>query len=169
MLCNTLIQSHFDFACIAWYQNLTQGLKDKLQIAQNKCIRYCLFLGNREGIRYKHLREINWLPVKDRVNQFVAASVYKFSKNLAPAYMADIFVKSERIRTTRFSNESNLTRPLRVNEYGKNCLSYLGPTVWNNIPNIIREANSCNSFKHKIKAKYFNDIKENNNSNYNAT
>ena len=168
MLCNTLIQPHFDFACSAWYPNLTQGLKDKLQIAQNKCIRYCLFIANREGIRYKHIREINWLTVKDRVNQFVAASVYKFTNNLAPVYMADVFVKSERIRTTRSSNESNLTRPLRVNEYGKNCLSYLGPTVWNNIPGIIRDANTCNCFKHKIKAKYFEDIKENENSIYNA-
>ena len=84
-----------------------------------------MFLNNREGIRYKHLKEINWLPVKDRVNQFVAASVYKFSKNLAPAYMADVFVKSERIRTTRSSNESNLTRPLRVKEYGKKIVYHI--------------------------------------------
>jgi len=168
MLCNTLIQPHFDFACSAWYPNLTQGLKAKLQIAQNKCIRYCLFLGNREGIRYKHLKQINWLPVKDRVNQFIAASVYKFINNLAPAYMADIFVKPLRIRSTRSSNESNLLKPFRVNEYGKNCLSYLGAAVWNNIPSIIRDAKTCNSFKHKIKEKYFKDIKEDENSIYNA-
>ena len=29
MLCNTLIQPHFDFACSAWYPNLTKGLKKK--------------------------------------------------------------------------------------------------------------------------------------------
>ena len=53
-------QPHFDFACNAWYPNLTKGLnKNKLQISQNKCIRCCLFLGNREGIRYKHLAKIN--------------------------------------------------------------------------------------------------------------
>ena len=51
MLCNTLIQPHFDYACSAWYPNLTKGIKNKLQIAQNKCIRFSLFLGNREGIR----------------------------------------------------------------------------------------------------------------------
>ena len=48
MLCNTLIQPHFDYACSAWYPNLQKGLRDKLQIAQNKCIRFCLFLGNRD-------------------------------------------------------------------------------------------------------------------------
>jgi len=168
MLCNTLIQPHFDFACSAWYPNLTNGLKSKLQIAQNKCIRYCLFLGNREGIRYKHLKEINWLPVKDRVNQFIVASVYKFFNKLAPLYMTDVFVKSERVRTTRSSNESNLYIPLRHHDYGKNCLSYLGATLWNSIPGAIRNVKTCNSFKHKIKDKYFKDIKEDDNSIYNA-
>ena len=44
MVCNALIQPHFDYACSAWYPNLTKGLQNKLQIAQNKCIRFCLFL-----------------------------------------------------------------------------------------------------------------------------
>ena len=68
MLCNTIIQPHFDYASSAWYPNLGKGLKNKLQIAQNKCIRYCLYLGNREGIRHKHFKEINWLPITDRID-----------------------------------------------------------------------------------------------------
>ena len=82
--------------------------------------------------------------------------------------MADIFVKSSITRTTRSFNESNLVMPRRVNGYGKNCLSYLGPTVWNNIPGVIREVNTCNTFKHKIKRKYFTDIETYENSFYNA-
>ena len=53
MLCNTIIQPHFDYASSAWYPNLSKGLKKKLRIAQNKCV-CCLYLGNREGIRFKH-------------------------------------------------------------------------------------------------------------------
>ena len=44
MLCNALIQPHFDYACSAWYPNLNAKLKRKLQIMQNKCIRFCLKL-----------------------------------------------------------------------------------------------------------------------------
>ena len=36
MLCNALIQPHFDYACSAWYPQLTKGLKDKIQIVQKK-------------------------------------------------------------------------------------------------------------------------------------
>ena len=39
LLCNALIQLHFDYACTAWYQNLSKKLKDKLQVTKNKCIR----------------------------------------------------------------------------------------------------------------------------------
>ena len=36
-LCNALIQSHFDYACTAWYPNLNKKLKNKIQTNQNKC------------------------------------------------------------------------------------------------------------------------------------
>ena len=42
LLCNVLIQPHFDFACTSWFPNLNQSLWKKLQTSQNKCIRFCL-------------------------------------------------------------------------------------------------------------------------------
>ena len=38
ILCNALIQPHFDYACQAWLPNLTKALSKKMQCAQNKCI-----------------------------------------------------------------------------------------------------------------------------------
>ena len=166
MLCNALIQPHFDYACSAWYPNLCKGLKSKLKIAQNKCIRFCLFLGNREGIRYKHLNKINWLPISERVNQFIAVSVYKFVHNLTPKYMEDIYKKQHNSHRTRFSDESKISIPSRKHEYGKNFLSYLGATIWNSIECCIKQSKSCNNFKHKIKETIFRDVKTREDSAY---
>ena len=47
LLCNAMIQPFFDYACNAWYPNLNKNLKKCLQAAQNKCIRFCLKLGDR--------------------------------------------------------------------------------------------------------------------------
>ena len=44
LLCNTLIQPHFDYTCSAWYPNLTKKLKHRIQTTQNKCVRFCLQL-----------------------------------------------------------------------------------------------------------------------------
>ena len=41
LLCNALIQPHFDYVCSAWYPNLTKKLKHSIQTTQNKCVRYC--------------------------------------------------------------------------------------------------------------------------------
>ena len=46
LLCNAIIQPHFDYACSAWYPNLNKSLKKKLQTLQSKCIRFCLNLNN---------------------------------------------------------------------------------------------------------------------------
>ena len=40
LLCNALIQSHFGYACAAWYPNLDKKYKNKLQVLRNKCIRF---------------------------------------------------------------------------------------------------------------------------------
>ena len=56
LLCNSLIQPHFDYASSAWYPNLNKRLKSKLQILQNKFIRFCLNLNNRAHIGQKRIR-----------------------------------------------------------------------------------------------------------------
>ena len=44
LLCNALIKPHFDYACSAWYPNLTKKLKHRIQTTQNTCMRFCLQL-----------------------------------------------------------------------------------------------------------------------------
>ena len=66
LLCNAMIQPHFDYACPTWYPNLNKSLKKKLQTTQNKCIRFCLLLGNREHVGFEEFEKINWLNINDR-------------------------------------------------------------------------------------------------------
>ena len=44
LLCNALIQPLFDYACTAWFPNLSKKLRLRLQAIQNKCIKFCLQL-----------------------------------------------------------------------------------------------------------------------------
>ena len=50
-LCNAMKRPFFNYACNARYPNLNKNLKTRLQAAQNKCIRFCLKLGNRTSIK----------------------------------------------------------------------------------------------------------------------
>ena len=59
LLCNALIQLRFDYASSAWYPNLTQKMKNKIQITQNKCIRYCLQLDKMTHISKNEFETLN--------------------------------------------------------------------------------------------------------------
>ena len=50
LLCNSLIQPHFDYACIYWYPLINQKMRIKLQVTQNKYIHFCLKLSSRQHI-----------------------------------------------------------------------------------------------------------------------
>ena len=62
-------------------------------------------------------------------------------------------------RHTRYSDESKLITPHRKYDYGQNCLSYRGATIWNSLEISIKEAKSCNTFKHLVKARFFRNLK----------
>ena len=129
LLCNAIIQPHFDYACAAWFPNLNQGLKKKLQTFQNKCIRFCLQLGNRTHIGVDEFREINWLNVTDRFNQCVSASVFKYFNNKSPTYMAEIFNPISKNNIGTRNSFLKLTQPSRRTKQGQNCLSFIGPSI----------------------------------------
>ena len=61
LLCNAMIQPFFDYACNACYPNINKKLKNCLQAAQNKCIRFCLKLDDRFRLKSKEFERINWL------------------------------------------------------------------------------------------------------------
>ena len=78
LLCNALIQPHYDYACSAWYPSLGKRLLKEIQISQNKCIKYCLQLDSRSHVGVVEFKKLNWLPTKERVYQCLCVNIFKF-------------------------------------------------------------------------------------------
>ena len=155
MLCNALIQPHFDYACMAWYPKLTQALKNKIQIMQNKCIRFCLQLNQRNHIGLKEFKEINWLNTSDRFTQCICSQVFKFIHNNAPKYFSEIFhIAPQNNIGTRFS-KLKIRQPFMKTNMGQKTLSFIGPQQWNKLPNEIKMSENINNFKHRLKEYFF--------------
>ena len=66
-------------------------MKKKLQVTQNKCIRFCLKLNSRQNIGAKWFKEIIWLPVKETVEKRVAAKPDKCQKGTLPFHVNELF------------------------------------------------------------------------------
>ena len=50
LLVSALIQCHFDYGCSSWYSGLSKRAKSRLQVAQNKDIRFVLGIPARAHI-----------------------------------------------------------------------------------------------------------------------
>ena len=133
LLCNALIQPHFDYACAAWYHLLNKQQSKRIQIAQNKCIRYCLNLDNKAHIGTNEFLKIKWLPTKKRVEQCICVNVFNFFNQMSPQYTAEIFYPSSSVHNTRRATQK-LDLPFRKSCIGQKTLSYIGPKTWNNLP-----------------------------------
>ena len=163
LLAMSLIQCHFDYASPVWFYGLTKDLKNKLQVTQNKLIRFVLNLDPRSHIGNETFRELNWLPVSDRVDQVALCHVFKIHNNTAPTYMSEHFspVSNAHSYTTRFrvsvdcSGDSciDTKRYLlpRVKGFGQKSFAYQGCNRWNLLPQSVRDSKNLSVFKLNIK------------------
>ena len=158
MLCNALIQPHFDYACSAWYPNLNVKLKRKLQIMQNKCIRFCLKLDKMHHISEEDFKTINWLPVYQTVRQSLNATVFNYVNNACIYYMEEVFGYASQGRISSTNNHAKLKDPFRKTTMGQKSLSYISPSVWNKLPSSMKR-NSLNKFKHDVKKHYLRELR----------
>ena len=146
LLCNALIQAHFDYGCTSWYPSLSKAFKKRFQIARNKCIRYCLDLPPRTHISAIHFRKINWLPVEHRVELCTATTVFKFWNQLTLSYFEDIFTPSFNKYNTR--SQMALDIPLRKTIIGQKSISFLRPKVWSKTNNSLKAVKTTATFTH---------------------
>ena len=56
-LCTALIQCSFDYSCCSWYPGINETFKKKLQVMQNKMVRFILKLDSRAHIGNDELVE----------------------------------------------------------------------------------------------------------------
>jgi len=133
----------------------------RLQSVQNAAAR--LVTGAR---RCDHitpvLRQLHWLPVRQRVLFKIAGLVYQSLAGAAPAYLADdCCLLSDAGRRPLRSNSNDIRKlfvPRTHNKLGDSSFSAAGPRLWNDIPPGIRRPGlTFDSFKKSLKTHLFGD------------
>jgi len=160
ILCSAIIQPHFDYACSSWYTSLSAKTKHKLQICQNKIVRFINEMGNRTHVGSEELGYLGWLNVDNRVNQMQLSHMYKIVNGFSPTYLTEKIVKTRDIHgyNTRASLGS-LSVP-KMN--GPGSKTFLATTVklWNLLPSNIQLMPSFNMFKASVKILLFQKMQE---------
>ena len=82
--------------------------------------------------------------------------MFKIFKGESPDYLIDLVKPYEPSRTLRSSSRNlySLTR-IRTKTYGEREFSWIGPSLWNALPDELRNSPSIGSFKDKLKTHLF--------------
>ena len=91
------------------------------------------------------LKSLHWLPIEARL-QF-KITVFKALSNIdAPIYIKELLVPLNSTRTLRSSTKNLLKVPKsRTKTYGDRAVSFIGPVLWNKLPDELRHELSLNS------------------------
>ena len=72
--------------------------------------------------------------------------------------MNEVFRPAENMRINMRNSFLKLNHHFRKTSTRQKSLSYIGPTIWNRIPEIIKKTRNLNTCKHKMKHCYLNDL-----------
>ena len=153
-LCSALIQCYFDYSSSSWYSGINKTLKKKLQIMQNKIIRFILKLDNRAHIGCAEREKVNMLKVSDRVTQNKLNHIHRIWNDSCPIYLKDHFHKLSNtdLRNCTRASFNNFFVP-RVNKQAVNTFFYSGIKDWNFLPSRIKQIQTLDVFKERVKDK----------------
>ena len=150
LLVAALIQCHFDYASSCWYSGLTKYFKSKIQITQNKVIRYLLNQTPRTHIGAMEFRKVNMIPIEVRVNQLKLNHMFKIINNQAPKYLQISLLREQHNLNTRYSQNAVIVP--HVKNSGASSFVYTASTLWNSLPPNLQCTNTKYEFKKGVKA-----------------
>ena len=162
VLTSALIQCHFDYASAIWYSGLTQTFKTKLQIVQNKIIRFILDLPARSHVGYVEFSKAKMFPVHKRVEQLKMNHMFNIIHGNSPAYLKeDISLQDNTSHQTRSVTSLSCQTP-RVNSFGLRSFFYTAIKCWNSLPFSLRSINTKQLYKNNLKKSIWNQLRTEN-------
>ena len=153
-LMSAFIMSRMDY-CNSLLYGIPSNLMNRVQRAQNNAAR--IVLRKRKFDHAKPmLRELHWLPFRARIDYKISTLCFKCLHGLAPEYLSNLITPYIPRRTLRSAHTDQLTVPrVKLDTFGKRSFVFAAPTVWNSLPQCLRERTSLPAFKSGLKAHLF--------------
>ena len=151
----SFVISRLDY-CNSLFYNMTNENIHKLQLVQNHAARLVKRAPKRSSAS-SLLKELHWLPVKQRIIYKIAVLVYNclYDDN-SPLYLKELINIYIPQRTLRSSQKHLLVKPLtNLKTFGERSFAYAAPDVWNKLPDNVKSSETISIFKKRLKTHLF--------------
>ena len=155
ILIHAFISSKLDY-CNVLLSGLQQSQINRLQHVQNAAARLLTATS-----RYEHayvtpvLRSLHWLPESARIDFKILLLVFKVLNGLGPLYLSELLRSYIPIRNLRSKKKLLIVLKCNLKTYGCRAFSHRAPTLWNALPDDIRQVELLETFKSKLKTHLF--------------
>ena len=147
----TFIESQFNYCPLVWMFNnrtLNNEINNLINNLHERALR--IVYRNNELSFQELLDKENSVAVHQRNLRKLAIEMFKVKHNLSPLPMQELF--AEHANTYDLRNKRSWELPnTRTATCGTETIRYRGPKTWDLLPNDLKESESLEIFKRKIK------------------
>ena len=148
VIMKTFIIWQFSYCPLVWMCH-SRTLNNKINKLHERALR--LVYDDRQSTFEELLNIDKSVTIHHRNLQVLATELYKVRHGLAPELINDIFKK--RNVTYNFRKNSTFeTRNIKSVYYGSETISFIGPKIWDFLPNNNKDSENLNIFKSNIKS-----------------
>ena len=148
ILMNAFFKSQFSYCPLVWMCH-SRANNNKINRLHERCLR--IIYSDKQSSYETLLEKDGSVSIHNRNLQILATEMYKVSKGLSPSIITELF----RCRDDQRYNLRNITDftipAIRTVYHGSESISFLGPKIWNMLPDRLKNANSLEIFKSEIK------------------
>ena len=137
--------------------NVTSIQLAKLQRAQNAAARVL-----SKTSKFSHispiLKQLHWLPVRERVKFKILLLTWKAVNGCAPQYLVNLISEYVPRRNLRSSGSGMLASQIIRSSVGEKAFAVCAPTLWNALPSRVRNVKTLDAFKTGLKTFLFSFV-----------
>ena len=147
-LMKAFITSQFSYCPLKWMFH-SRSLNNKINRIHERALR----LVYQNNLNFSELLDLdNSVTVHQNNFQVLVTEIYKVKNGIAPDIMNDIFELQNPSYNLRSSCNQFRRENIKTVHYGIQSVRYLGPKIWQLVPNDIKYSNSLSKFKKLIKS-----------------
>ena len=147
IIMKAFIESQFEYCPLIWMFH-SRALNNKINRIHERALR--ITYSDKISTFQELLDKDNSVSIHQRNVRVLALEIYKVLYNHSPPILNDIFIPSQHNYDLR-RNDTLERRRVNSVRFGTESISFLGPKIWDMIPKDIKESETVQIFKAKIK------------------